>query len=97
LPTGGFSIDASVRIDATNRTARERLLSYCAKSPFPLRCVCKRLLTKNFCGKRERTKLAKFISLPTDCRLTALSLVVLHYEFKRVTAAHFWSIHCSES
>jgi hypothetical protein len=29
--------------------------------------------------------------------LTALSLVVLHNEFKRVTAAHFWSIHCSES
>jgi hypothetical protein len=33
---GGFSIDASVRIKATNCAGRERLLRYCARPPFAL-------------------------------------------------------------
>ncbi len=33
---GGFSVDASVRIAATDRAGRGRLLRYCARPPFPL-------------------------------------------------------------
>ena len=33
---GGFSIDASVRIEGTDRPALERLLRYCARPPFAL-------------------------------------------------------------
>jgi hypothetical protein len=33
---GGFSVDGSVRIEATDRTGRERLLRYCARPPFAL-------------------------------------------------------------
>ena len=33
---GGFSVDASVRIEATDRTGRERLLRYCARPPSAL-------------------------------------------------------------
>jgi len=33
---GGFSVDASVRIAAADRAARERLLRYCARPPFAL-------------------------------------------------------------
>jgi len=33
---GGFSVDASVRIAATDRAGRERLLRYCARPPFAL-------------------------------------------------------------
>jgi hypothetical protein len=33
---GGFSVDASVRIEAADRAARERLLRYCARPPFAL-------------------------------------------------------------
>ncbi|MGA8032374.1 MAG: transposase [Casimicrobiaceae bacterium] len=33
---GGFSVDASVRIEANDRAARERLLRYCARPPFAL-------------------------------------------------------------
>ena len=33
---GGFSVDASVRIEATDRAGRERLLRYCARPPFAL-------------------------------------------------------------
>jgi hypothetical protein len=29
----GFSVDASVRIEATDRAGRERLLRYCARPP----------------------------------------------------------------
>jgi len=31
---GGFSVDASVRIEAADRAGRERLLRYCARPPF---------------------------------------------------------------
>ena len=34
--TGGFSLDASVRIDGSDRAGRERLLRYCARPPFAL-------------------------------------------------------------
>jgi len=33
---GGFSVDASVRIEATDRAGRERLLRYCARPPSAL-------------------------------------------------------------
>jgi hypothetical protein len=33
---GGFSVDGSVRIAATDRAGRERLLRYCAKATFVL-------------------------------------------------------------
>ena len=33
---GGFSVDASVRVEATDRAGRERLLRYCARPPFAL-------------------------------------------------------------
>jgi len=33
---GGFSVDGSVRIEATDRAGRERLLRYCARAPFAL-------------------------------------------------------------
>ena len=33
---GGFSVDASVRIEAADRAGRERLLRYCARPPFVL-------------------------------------------------------------
>lgn len=33
---GGFSVDGSVRIEATDRTGRERLLRYCARPPLAL-------------------------------------------------------------
>jgi len=33
---GGFSVDRSVRIEATDRAGRERLLRYCARPPFAL-------------------------------------------------------------
>jgi hypothetical protein len=33
---GGFSLDASVRIDGHDRAGRERLLRYCARPPFAL-------------------------------------------------------------
>jgi hypothetical protein len=33
---GGFSLDASVRIEATDRTGLERLTGYCARPPFAL-------------------------------------------------------------
>ena len=35
-PGGGFSLDASVRIEATDRTGLERLIRYCARPPFAL-------------------------------------------------------------
>jgi hypothetical protein len=31
---GGFSVDGSVRLEATDRAGRERLLRYCARPPF---------------------------------------------------------------
>jgi hypothetical protein len=34
--TGGFSLDASVRIRGSDRSGRERLLRYCARPPFAL-------------------------------------------------------------
>ena len=34
--SGGFSLDASVRIHGTDRTGRERLLRYCARPPLAL-------------------------------------------------------------
>jgi hypothetical protein len=34
---GGFSVDASVRIEAADRAGRERLLRYCARPPFALK------------------------------------------------------------
>jgi hypothetical protein len=34
--TGGFSLDASVRIHGSDRAGRERLLRYCARPPFAL-------------------------------------------------------------
>jgi hypothetical protein len=33
---GGFSLDASVRIEATDRAGLERLIRYCARAPFSL-------------------------------------------------------------
>jgi len=33
---GGFSVDGSVRIEATDRAGRERLLRYCALPPFTM-------------------------------------------------------------
>ncbi len=33
---GGFSVDASVRIEGADRAGRERLLRYCARPPFAL-------------------------------------------------------------
>ena len=33
---GGFSLDATVRIEGSDRTGRERLLRYCARPPFVL-------------------------------------------------------------
>ncbi len=33
---GGFSLDASVRIEATDRSGIERLIRYCARPPFAL-------------------------------------------------------------
>jgi hypothetical protein len=33
---GGFSLDASVRIEGADRAGRERLLRYCARPPFAL-------------------------------------------------------------
>ena len=33
---GGFSLDASVRIEGADRASRERLLRYCARPPFAL-------------------------------------------------------------
>jgi len=33
---GGFSLDASVRIEATDRTGLERLIRYCARPPFAM-------------------------------------------------------------
>jgi len=33
---GGFSVAASVRIEAADRVGRERLLRYCARQPFAL-------------------------------------------------------------
>jgi len=33
---GGFGLDASVRIEATDRTGLERLIRYCARAPFAL-------------------------------------------------------------
>ena len=33
---GGFSVNASVRIEAADRAGRERLLRYCARPPFAL-------------------------------------------------------------
>ena len=33
---GGFSVDASVRIETADRAGRERLLRYCARPPFAL-------------------------------------------------------------
>ena len=33
---GGFSLDASVRVEATDRTGLERLIRYCARPPFAL-------------------------------------------------------------
>ena len=33
---GGFSLDASVRIEGADRTGLERLLRYCARPPFAL-------------------------------------------------------------
>ena len=37
---GGFSVDASVRLEAADRAARERLLRYCARPPFALDRLC---------------------------------------------------------
>jgi len=34
--TGGFSVDASVRIHGSDRAGRERLIRYCARPPFAL-------------------------------------------------------------
>ena len=40
---GGFSLDASVRVPASDRAGRERLLRYCARPPFALeRLRCER-------------------------------------------------------
>lgn len=36
---GGFSVDGSVRIEATDRIGLERLLRYCARPPFALEHV----------------------------------------------------------
>lgn len=33
---GGSSVDGSVRIEASDRSGRERLLRYCARPPFAL-------------------------------------------------------------
>ena len=33
---GGFSLDASVRIEAQDRSGLERLIRYCARPPFAL-------------------------------------------------------------
>ena len=33
---GGFSVDAGVRIEATDRAGLERLLRYCARPPFAM-------------------------------------------------------------
>ena len=33
---GGFSLDAAVRIEGTDRAGLERLLRYCARQPFAL-------------------------------------------------------------
>src|SRR3989442_14836082 len=33
---GGFSVDASVRIEAADRAGREQLLRYCARPPFAM-------------------------------------------------------------
>jgi hypothetical protein len=34
--TGGFSVDAAVRIHGSDRAGRERLIRYCARPPFAL-------------------------------------------------------------
>ena len=34
--SGGFSVDASVRIEAEDRAGIERLVRYCARTPFAL-------------------------------------------------------------
>ena len=42
---GGFILDASVRIEATDRAGLERLIRYCARQPFALHrlhLVCNR-------------------------------------------------------
>jgi hypothetical protein len=37
--TGGFSLDASVRIHGSDRAGRERLIRYCARPPFAVDCL----------------------------------------------------------
>jgi hypothetical protein len=48
--TGGFSVDASVRIHGSDRAGRERLLRYCARPPFAL----DRLRIEREPGARDR-------------------------------------------
>jgi hypothetical protein len=56
--TGGFSLDASVRIHGSDRAGRERLIRYCARPPFPLRCPD--------CGSDMR--ILAFLTDPRGCR-----------------------------
>jgi hypothetical protein len=37
--SGGFSVDASVRIEAEDRAGMERLVRHCARPPFALECL----------------------------------------------------------
>jgi hypothetical protein len=46
--SGGFSLDASVRIQGTDSAGRERLLRYCARPPFAL----ERLRIERHAGRR---------------------------------------------
>jgi hypothetical protein len=52
--TGGFSLDASVRIRGSDRAGRERLLRYCARPPFAL----DRLRIEREPGARDQPALA---------------------------------------
>jgi hypothetical protein len=58
--TGGFSLDASVRIHGSDRAGRERLLRYCARPPFAL----DRLRIERKPGVRDRIAEAREADRP---------------------------------
>jgi len=68
---GGFSLDASVRIEATDREGLERLIRYCARPPFALDRL-------HLVGGRS-DQILYLLSKPDPAGLTALRLSALEF------------------
>ncbi len=88
--SGGFSIDASVRIAARDRAGLERLLRYCARPPFAL----ERLEVASYrelAGTGER--IVYRLPRPAPDGTTALSLTPLEFLERLALLIHPPRIH----